>query len=157
MDTPRPKIVHLQRVRSPGQIKLEAAVALGDAAMRIFRTAEKTLGEHGITLPQFDVLTNLAMRDGLTQQELAARLQVTKGNVCGLLDRLEKLGWVIRRPDEKDGRINRLSITPAGLKQIEALRPIHDVAIIDLLKNWSTEDADILQRVLSKLDLTNVS
>jgi DNA-binding MarR family transcriptional regulator len=150
-------MVHLSRLRTAAQTKLEAAVALVLAGEKIVRRAEQTLGEHGVTLPQFDVLSNLLMHDGLTQQELAARLQVTKGNVCGLLDRLEKLGWVVRRPDEKDGRVNRLSITPAGRERVEMLRPVHDAALLDLVRNWTVEDADTLGRILAKLDLSNDS
>ena len=46
------------------------------------------LAHHDVTLPQFDVLATLRFGEGLTQQELAGRLLVTKGNVCGVLDRL---------------------------------------------------------------------
>lgn len=155
MATDRPKTVHLARVRTNAQARLEAVIQLVDTAGRVVRRAEQTLGEHHVTLPQFDVLSNLLMRDGLTQQELAARLQVTKGNVCGLLDRLEKLGWVVRRPDDKDGRVNRLSITPAGRGKIERLRPVHDAALLDLVRHWTIEDADTLGRILSKLESTH--
>lgn len=157
MEQGPPKTIRLQRVRSLGQIRLEAAAALAHAADKIVKLAERVLGEHHVTLPQFDVLSNLAMHEGLTQQDLAARLQVTKGNVCGLLDRLEKAGWVKRKPDEKDGRVNRLSITPAGRQQIETLRPLHDVAVDELLQHWSAEDADMLVRILAKIDQSKQS
>jgi DNA-binding MarR family transcriptional regulator len=157
MDPGQPKIIHLQRVRSLAQVRLEAAAALAHAADKIVKLAEKTLGEHNVTLPQFDVLSNLAMHDGLTQQELAARLQVTKGNVCGLLDRLEKAGWVKRKPDENDGRVNRLSITPLGRQRIDSLRPLHDVAVANLLQNWTADDADALVRILARIDQSEQS
>ena len=127
---------------------------LADTSARLLRRVEQLLGDHGVTLPQFDVLSNLVLRDGLTQQELAARLQVTKGNVCGLLDRLEKLGWVVRRPDEKDGRINRLSATPDGRGVVERLRPLHDRLVLELLKPLTADDVAGLQRTLSNLDPT---
>ena len=124
---------------------------MADTAGRMIRVAEKTLGAHGMTLPQFDVLTNLAMHDNLTQNELAARMQVTKGNVCGLLDRLEKQGYVRRRTDERDARVNRLSITASGRARVEALRPLHDAAVIELAGPWTAEDAENLIRIVSKL------
>ena len=144
----------LTRLRSPDRARLEAAIALADAAGRVVRRAEKTLAAHGLTLPQFDVLSNLVMADGLTQQGLAARLQVTKGNVCGLLDRLEKLGLVVRRPDASDGRTNRLSVTPAGRRKVDALRPLHDAAVVDLVRDWQPADAEAVQRLCSKVDPT---
>jgi hypothetical protein len=42
----------------------------------------------GLSIPQFDLLSTLTEREGVTQQELAGRLYVTKGNVSGLVDRL---------------------------------------------------------------------
>ncbi|HME85233.1 MAG TPA: MarR family transcriptional regulator, partial [Roseiarcus sp.] len=46
----------------------------------------------GISIPQCDVLTTLSEEEGVSQQELAKRLYVTKGNISGLLDRLESAG-----------------------------------------------------------------
>ena len=57
------------------------------------------VGAHGMTLPQFDVLATLWHGEGITQQELASRLLVTKGNVVGLIDRLCTAGLVERRAD----------------------------------------------------------
>ena len=138
-------------LRSQPRAKLEALIALTDTAARVIRLAERTLAQHNLTLPQFDVLSNLAMHDNLTQNDLAARMQVTKGNVCGLLDRLEKLGYVRRKSDERDARINRLSITPAGRERVDALRPIHDAALIAFAGAWSGDDAEALIRIVLKL------
>ena len=149
---PAPRTVPLTRLRSEPRTRLEALIALTDTAARVVRLAEKTLARHSLTLPQFDVLSNLAMHDNLTQNDLAARMQVTKGNVCGLLDRLEKLGYVRRRSDERDARINRLSITATGRERVDALRPVHDAALIAFADAWSADDADTLIRIVLKLN-----
>ncbi len=81
---------------------------------RLERRMAEALGVHGLTLPQFDVLATLWHGEGITQQELAERLLVTKGNVVGLIDRVSTAGWVERRPDPEDRRANRLYLTVAG-------------------------------------------
>lgn len=68
----------------------------------------------GLSIPQFDVLSTLTEREGLTQQDLAARLYVTKGNVSGLIDRLVEAGLVERRAIPGDRRSYALHLTPAG-------------------------------------------
>nr|WP_244424564.1 MarR family transcriptional regulator [Methylobacterium nodulans] len=68
----------------------------------------------GLSIPQFDVLSTLSEREGLTQQDLAERLYVTKGNVSGLIDRLVEAGLVERRPIPEDRRSHALHLTPAG-------------------------------------------
>ncbi|GJD29914.1 hypothetical protein PMNALOAF_1156 [Methylobacterium adhaesivum] len=68
----------------------------------------------GLSIPQFDALSTLTEREGLTQQDLAARLYVTKGNVSGLVDRLVEAGWVERRAIPGDRRSHALYLTVAG-------------------------------------------
>jgi DNA-binding MarR family transcriptional regulator len=90
---------------------------------RLERRMGETLGGHGLTLPQFDVLATLWHGEGITQQVLAERLLVTKGNVVGLLDRVSLAGWVERRPDPEDRRANRLYLTEAGRKLLAQAWP----------------------------------
>jgi len=68
----------------------------------------------GLSIAQFDALSTLTEREGATQQDLAARLYVTKGNVSGLVDRLVEAGWVERRAIPGDRRSHALHLTPAG-------------------------------------------
>jgi DNA-binding MarR family transcriptional regulator len=68
----------------------------------------------GLSIPQFDLLSTLTEREGMSQQELAERLYVTKGNVSGLLDRMVEAGLVERRTLPGDRRSNALHLTPRG-------------------------------------------
>ncbi len=72
------------------------------------------LKELGLSIPQFDLLSTLTEREGMSQQELAERLYVTKGNVSGLLDRMVEAGLVERRSIPGDRRSNALYLTPKG-------------------------------------------
>ena len=68
----------------------------------------------GLSIPQCDVLTTLTEREGVSQQELAKRLYVTKGNISGLLDRLATSGLVERRSIPSDRRSHAIFLTAAG-------------------------------------------
>ena len=78
------------------------------------------LKEVGLSIPQFDLLSTLTEREGLSQQELAERLYVTKGNVSGLVDRLVGAGLVERRASPDDRRSNALHLTARGRALAEA-------------------------------------
>lgn len=73
----------------------------------------------GLSIPQFDLLSTLTEREGISQNELAERLYVTKGNVSGLVDRLVQAGLVERRAIAGDRRSYAMHLTPEGRRLAE--------------------------------------
>jgi DNA-binding MarR family transcriptional regulator len=107
----------------PRPWEVKVVVALLDFQSRLERCLSGRLSAQGMTLAQYDVLMTLCHGDGITQQELAERLLVTKANVVGLIDRVSAAGWVERRPDPEDRRVNRLYLTDAGRKLASEAQP----------------------------------
>src|SRR5258708_14115900 len=89
----------------------KVVVAMFQFQSRLERLLADVLTPLGLTLAQFDVLMTLCHGDGITQQDLAERLLVTKANVVGLLDRVSAAGWVERRPHPEDPRVTRVHST----------------------------------------------
>jgi len=85
---------------------------------RLTGAANGWLKAIGLSIPQFDALTVLTENEGITQQDLALRLYVTKGNVSGLIDRLVEAGFVERRAMPNDRRSHALHITPQGREMV---------------------------------------
>ncbi|WP_184132906.1 MarR family transcriptional regulator [Deinococcus humi] len=87
---------------------------------------EITLEQHGLTVMEFDVLAHIDAEPGLTQQHLAGRLLVTKGNVTYQLTKLEGQQFIERRVN---GRCNHLHLTAQGQQRIEkailSLKALH--------------------------------
>ena len=98
----------------PEQLELRTWVQMVRTFSRMERKLEQALERHGLSLAQFDVLATLDTGEGISQQDLAERLLVTKGNICGLIDRMETGGLVERRSDPQDRRANRMFLTRAG-------------------------------------------
>ena len=69
-----------------------------------------------LSAAQTDVLTTLTEAEGISQQDLAQRLYVTKGNISGLVDRLVESGLVERRSLNGDRRSHSIFLTAAGRK-----------------------------------------
>lgn len=119
---------------------------------RMQRALERVLDDAGLTLPQFDVLANLGMSEGITQQELAERLLVSKGNVCGVLDRMESAGLVQRKPDPEDRRTNRLHLTRQGRSALRKAFPAH----LGLIREWfgaiSATEQQKLTQLLARIE-----
>ncbi len=69
----------------------------------------------------------LDTRGGLSQQELAATLQLDKSTVSRLVAGLESRGLLVRARDPDNRRIVRLSLTPAGHRlHVDLADAMHD-------------------------------
>jgi len=68
----------------------------------------------GLYRGQPPVLRALWEREGLTHSELAALLNITPATMTKMLQRMEKAGFVHRRPDPSDQRVSRVYLTEAG-------------------------------------------
>ncbi len=116
------------------------------------RVEADTLAAYGLTQAQFDLLSHLAVEPGLSQQALASRLLVTKGNITGLLDRMEAAGLVERRSDPGDRRAHQIFLTRQGDQVFEAAAPALEEVIGQQMGALTDgEQADLL-RLLGKLD-----
>ena len=119
---------------------------------RLERRMAEGLGAHGLTLPQFDVLATLWHGEGITQQELAERLLVTKGNVVGLIDRVSAAGWVERRPDPEDRRANRLYLTDAGRKLLAEAWPCQIALVRKVFGTLTEGELRLMHELLERLE-----
>jgi DNA-binding MarR family transcriptional regulator len=68
----------------------------------------------GLYRGQPSVLQALWEEEGLMHTELARRLQVQPATITKMLQRMEKAGFVERRPDPDDQRVSRVYPTEAG-------------------------------------------
>jgi DNA-binding MarR family transcriptional regulator len=95
------------------------------------------------------VLAKVGSSEGISQQELANALLVTKGNVCQLLDKMEGSGLLERRPD---GRVNRLFLTDQGRQVHDEVVPQHDAMLAGHFEKLSQVDRRELLRLLRQID-----
>lgn len=72
---------------------------------------------------RFSYLFMLYIREGLTQQEMADRLQADKAAVARTLAQMEDQGFVTRRRDPGDRRITRVYLTDRSRALRGALSP----------------------------------
>jgi MarR family transcriptional regulator, organic hydroperoxide resistance regulator len=135
----------------PAGPEIDAWVQLVRAYQLIMRRLEQALDSHGLSLPQFEVLAHLHFDGAITQNELAQRLLVTKGNVCGLIDRMETAGLVERTVDPADRRANRLRLTTSGTAALSEALPPHLVLVKETMGRLRTGELTSLRDLLERL------
>jgi DNA-binding MarR family transcriptional regulator len=116
---------------------------------RVDRISTDSLRCHGISSAQLDVLARVGSSEGMSQQELADALLVTKGNICQLLDKMQASDLLERRPE---GRVNRLFLTARGRRIFDEVVPAHDQLIVGELGVLSEDEQHTLLRLLRKVD-----
>jgi DNA-binding MarR family transcriptional regulator len=104
-----------------------------------------------LTLARFHVLVELAKQGPMSQQTLADRLLVTKGNVVGLIDKLSARGFVERQSSATDRRVNVLRVTPAGRRVVERTLPRQMQLIASLMQPLNPREAASLKALLTRL------
>lgn len=109
-------------------------------------------GRFGITLPRFDLMSQLERHpEGLRMNELSRRMMVTGGNVTGIVDQLVKEGLVERVVEPADRRSFRVRLTRAGDKAFAEMARAHEEWVVELLARLGRRDSDALMQLLARL------
>ena len=145
-DPPDGGEVPARALRTPA---LLAWLRLGRVSRKIGRTIGAQVRQAGLTQAQFTVLARVGAAEGVAQQELAAALAVTEGNVVQLLDKMEGARLVCRR---QEGRANRLYLTEQGRALFDRVVPAHEALVADQFAGLSPERQVQLHRLLRDLD-----
>ena len=143
--------------------KVELASACGEpslqawlAIIRVYEKMHKHASEHlqcyDLSPAQYDVLAQLHDAPGISQQELAGRLMVTKGNVCTLINRMEDKGLVVRHDDPNDRRLHPLYLTDEGARIATEAIPAYASFVREHMAAFSSEEQAALQVLLARLD-----
>jgi len=98
-----------------------------------------------------DLLVCLYRSGGLPLSQIAERLLVTGGNVTGIVDRLEREGYVYRQRDEHDRRRIYARLTPQGERICREVLPAYERTVEQVMSALSPEERRQLTHLLRKL------
>jgi DNA-binding MarR family transcriptional regulator len=136
-------------VGRPRRPALLAWLRLARVFQKVDRASAEGLRGWDLSVAQFDVLARLGANEGLTQQELADSLLVTKGNISQLLNRMEGRGLIARRPE---GRALRLFLTVEGARLFREVVPAQEELIVACFSALSREEQGRLLALLREVD-----
>jgi DNA-binding MarR family transcriptional regulator len=124
------------------------AFLIVDAA-RLQRTVfDRRVRKLGFTRTQWLVLRRLGEQPGVSQSELAEMLEVERATAGRLIDKLEENGWLERRPDKGDRRINRIYLTEKGGSVHDIIGPIAEAMVEEELSGLSKKEREVLTDLL---------
>ncbi len=146
----------------------EAFLHLLRTGDEVFAMTERNLTDHSISHGRFGVLMLLwrstqpraaklmgaddcACGGPRTPAELADAAGVTRATMTGLIDTLERDGFVKREPDPDDRRMMSVLLTPKGDRFLNDFLPGHFKVITEVLSPLSENERKSLVRILTKV------
>ena len=123
---------------------------LGELSRLIRAYADKQAARYGITRAQWAVLAKVERAEGLKQSELAEQMEMQPITLTRLVDRLCDNGWIERRSDENDRRVNRLYLRKAARPLLGKLSGLRSEITATALEGINPSDA---HRLLAQLEM----
>lgn len=130
---------------------------LHDVARLLRRRFEQHARGSGLTRSQWQVLAYLERNEGIHQSGLAELLEIEPITLGRIVDKLQALSLVERRPHPTDRRIWLLWLTPKARPRLTKLKALGDLTRSEALADISDRDREHLLKTLTilKANLTN--
>ncbi len=113
--------------------------------------AHELFGQLGLYRGQPPVLFALWERDGQTPGELARVARVTPATMTRMVQRMEKAGFVTRKPDAVDQRVSRVHVTRAGRAVRRKLENAWATMEVDSFVGFNASDRATLKSLLLRV------
>jgi len=135
---------------------LEVYLHLLRTGDEVFRATDAFLSSRNISQGRFTVLMLLMNRhddcgDRRTPAELAEKAGVARATMTGLIDTLEKDGFVKREPDSQDRRMMSVNLTPKGEAFLHSFLPEHFRQTAALMSGLNETERRTLVQLLGKV------
>lgn len=136
--------IPLQRPRALGRV-------LNFAAGAMTAMCQDLLEPHGLTLPQWVILSALWRRDGMLITEIADYVGNNTPAASRIIDRMVENGYVERQTVPGDRRAVMVSLTEKG-RALDHLQNFFEEVNNRLLAGFSEEEAEQLFQMLGRVD-----
>ena len=137
-----------------------SATELRESMMAVARQMRRHRLDHGLTLSQMELLSEISRAGVTAPAELANQLHVRVQSLTDSINELLSRDLIARRPDENDRRRQLIELTVAGAALLEADRAERDAWLHATMRDTLTPlEFDLLMLiapVLRKLAYTDV-
>lgn len=107
--------------------------------------------EYNITPEQAGIIRRLGEEEGITQKDLAIRMDKDQTNVTRLLDQLERKDLVTRNRSKADRRSSLTYLTDEGKKLNEYIIPAEQEIMNVALRGISEERKALLKEIIGEI------
>lgn len=110
-------------------------------------------GRYGMLRMEWRVLFHLGIYGQMTAKEIGQRARIHKTKVSRAVSKLEQRRFLTRMRDEADRRVEHLNLTAAGRTAYDDLLVVAQQYDQKLVAQFSTDEVDLIRRMLQRLAL----
>lgn len=88
----------------------------------------------------------------MIQSELGKKMLVSRANITGLIERLEKEDLVVRSNDPSDKRVFRVCLTSRAVALMNAFLPVHNNYVHKIMSALDRHEKEIFILLLRKIN-----
>jgi DNA-binding MarR family transcriptional regulator len=125
---------------------------LGRSLRQVTKAYRNKIAEYNFTHGQFFLIVAIMEEEGLLPSELADKTAQDRAAVTGVLDRLEKEGWVERRNDVKDRRSLKIFMTPKAKEHRDDILELFEKINRQYLDRFTLAEWSQMQDFLNRLE-----
>jgi DNA-binding MarR family transcriptional regulator len=103
-------------------------------------------------MPQFFLLIALYEEDNILISNLAEKVSIDRATLTGILDRLERDGFVERVFSKNDRRSIYIKLTSKAKNMENELRKIYEQTNSSILSKLSQDEYETFQNIINKLE-----
>jgi DNA-binding MarR family transcriptional regulator len=132
--------------------QIDIAPLAADLRVVLGRLMRRLRAQHTFPLSHGVVLGRLDREGPLSVSDLAGRERMRPQSMAQTVGDLEGERLVERNPDPDDGRRSLVSLTPTGLKALEADRRNREGWLVDAVEELPESDRETLERAVALLN-----
>ena len=136
---------------TPVSFSSDLLVLIADVGRLIRLEVDRRASVHGMTRAQWLILAWLNRQPGMSQKEMAERLEVEPITVARQVDRLEARGLLERRPDPADRRVWRLHLLPGVEPILDVMEQLRTDLFAHVTARLSAQEIETAASVLSTM------
>jgi DNA-binding MarR family transcriptional regulator len=111
---------------------------------------DEALATKGLTTPQYSALSNLESEPGISSADLARRSFVTPQTMIRIVENLEALRLIVRKPHPTHGKVLMASLTPEGARLVASCHAAVNAVEARMLRSLGARERATLQSLLER-------
>jgi len=134
------------------QAKLELYGSLKAIFLHIDYHEKVFLGQFGLNIPRYFVLSHLSNKPGINNMELSDLLLCTKSNTSRIVQGMLKDGLITRQEHPEDRRSFQIFISEKGQSLFDEVQPAYNKQVTKLMSKIDNDKIDLYLEVSQSIE-----